>query len=149
MVKIRLSARVPAPVEDVYQHVTAFGEDGLLDEEIVHERYSEDIRLDGAEYVYTEDTRIHEDDPSQIITWKCSFDYPNQRVMRAVDSNWSHRTDTFHPDRGFTHWTVMWEIQDNFFRSLIKYFAYKVGTHRSLRRLVINPVIKHFEKGFQ
>ena len=149
MVKIRLSARVQASVEDVYQHVTAHGEDGLMDDELVHEKYSDDIHVDGADFIYTEDTRRHEDDPPETITWRCSFDYPNQRVMRAVDSNWSHRTDTFQPDRGFTHWTVQWDIQDNLLRSIIKYLAYKVGTHRSLRRQIINPVVEHFEKDFQ
>ena len=149
MVKIRLSARVQASVEDVYQHVTAHAEDGLMDDELVHEKYSEDIHADGADFVYTEDTRRHEDEPAEIITWRCSFDYPNQRVMRAVDSNWSHRTDTFQPDRGFTYWTVRWDIQDNLLRSVIKYLAYKLGTHRSLRRQIINPVVEHFEKDFQ
>ena len=149
MVKLRLSTRVPAPIEDVYRHVTAFGENGLLDSEHVHERYSKDIHQDGEEYVYTEDIRSHPDDPPEIITWRCSFDFPHRRTLRAVDSDWSHRTDIFRTDRGFTHWTVQWEIQDNFLRSIIKYFAYKVGTHRSLRRRIIDPVREHFEKDFQ
>jgi hypothetical protein len=149
LVKIRLSARVTAPIEDVYQYVTAFGENGLLDVDRVAERYADNMHQDGEYYVYTEDVRMHIDNPEQIITWRCSFDYPKSRTMRAVDSNWSHRTDFFQPDRDFTYWTVQWDIQDSFIKSMIKWFVYKIGTHRVLKRRILNPVIEHFAKDFE
>ena len=149
MVRLQISTRVPAPIEDVYQHVTAFGENGLLDIEVSHTEYSEDIHQVGEEYEYSEDVRRYPDDPEDIITWRCTFDFPHHRTMRAVDSDWSHRTDIFLADRGFTHWTVQWDTQDTLLRGVIKFIAFRLITNRSLRRRVLDRVREHFEKNFQ
>lgn len=120
-----------------------------MDDDDVAEEYSDDLHRDGEAYVYTEDARRYPDDPEELITWRCTFEFPRHRTMRAVDSDWSHRTDIFRPDRSFTHWTVRWNTQDPPLRGLIKYIAFRLVTGRSLKRRVLDPVRKHFEKDFQ
>ena len=146
MTRLRISTRITAPIEDVYQHVTGFGANGLLSKKQTDLLYSENIRQEGHEYVFSEDVRRYPDDPAEINTWRCTFEFPHQRTMRAVDSNWSHRTDILRPDRTFTHWLIEWQTQDNFIRGLVKYIAFKIATNRVLKRQILDPVKEHFAK---
>lgn len=149
MTRLRISTSITAPIEDVYQHVTGFGANGLSSKKQTGLLYSENIRQEGHEYVFSEDVRRYPDDPAEINTWRCTFEFPLQRTMRAVDSNWSHRTDTFRPDNAFTHWSIEWQTQDNFIRGLVKYIAFKIATNRVLKRQILDPVKEHFAKDFQ
>jgi hypothetical protein len=147
MVRLSISILVPAPVEKVYEHVTAFGRDGPVDEERFQHQYSEDIRRTADGYVYTEDIRRYPDDPEDVITWLCSFDYPSRRVMTAVDSDWSHRRDYFEPIADATRWTVQWSTRGNLAHGLIQYLFFKLKRSKAIGREMMEPVRHHFEAG--
>jgi len=147
MVRLRISTVVPAPVEKVYEHVTGYGPDGPVDEKRFQQTYSEDIRLTDDGYVYTEDIRRYPDDPEEIITWRCTFDYPSHRFMAALDSDWSHRRDVFEPVADATRWTVQWSPQSNLALGLIRFLYFKLKRGKVVRRELMDPVRRHFEAG--
>ena len=145
MVRLRISTLVPAPVEKVYEYVTAYGPDGPVGDERFQEKYAEDVRLTDDGYVYTEDVRRYPDDPEDIINWRCTFEYPSRRVMAALDSEWSHRRDDFKPFAGGTRWTVRWSTQGNVAHGLIQLLFFKLRRGKMIRRELMDPVISHFE----
>ncbi len=147
MVRLRISIVVPAPVGDVYEYVTAYGPEGPVDEEEFRQRYSENIRRTADGYVYTEDVRKYPDDPEEVITWPCNFQYPSLRFMTAVDSNWSHRRDDFAPSADATRWTVQWSTHGNLAQGLIQLLFFKIRRGKAITRDILDPVRRHFEAG--
>ena len=145
MAQLRMSIVVPAPVEKVYEYVTAHGPEGPVDEEQFRQRYAENIRRTADGYVYTEDVRRHPDNPEQIITWRCTFAYPNRRFIIAVDSNWSHRRDDFEPLTDATLWTVQWSTHGGWVQGIIQLLIFKIRRSKAIRREVLDPVRLHFE----
>ena len=137
---------VPAPVEQVYEHVTAYGPEGPVDEEQFQQRYSEDIRLTDDGYVYTEDIRRYPDDPKEVITWRCTFEYPSRRITTALDSIWSHRRDDFEPVADATRWTVQWSTHGGVVHGLIQFLFFKLRRSKVIRREIMDPVRRHFEE---
>ena len=136
---------VPAPAEKVYEHVTSYGPDGPVDDEQFRRRYSDDIRPDDGGYVYTEDIRRYPDDPEEIITWRCVFDYPNRRVMAALDSDWSDRQDDFEPLGDASRWTVRWSVHGGMVPRLVRFLFFKLVRGKVIRREMQEPVVRHFE----
>ncbi|HAL46544.1 MAG: hypothetical protein FI707_03085 [SAR202 cluster bacterium] len=149
MVRLRVSTVVPAEVEAVYRHVTAFGENGPTDPQKFQDLYEADIHQEGDLYVYTEDIRPRNDRPSDIATWHCTFDFPHSRYMAAVDSSWSHRRDWFRSDKSGTRWTVEWTTQQGLVKGMLQLIAFKLFTSRSLRRNMLQPVRQHFQVEFE
>ena len=147
MVRLRISTVVSAPVEKVYEHVTAYGPDGPVDEERFQKQYSENIRLTDDGYVYTEDTRQYPDDPEEIITWRCNFEYPSRRFMAALDSSWSDRRDVFETFADGTRWTVQWSTQGNLALGLFQLLFFKIRRGKVIRLELLDPVRRHFEAG--
>ena len=145
--QLRVSTVVPAPAEKVYEYVTAYGPEGPVDDEQFRQRYSEDVRRTGDGYVYTEDIRRYPDDPEEIITWRCTFEYPSRRFMAALDSDWSHRRDVFKPIADATRWTVQWSTQGSLAPSLIRFLYFKIRRGKVIRREIMDPVRRHFEAG--
>ncbi len=145
MARLRLSTVVPAQVEAVYRYVATFGEDGPTDPSEFQEKYGEDIHQEGDAFVFTEDVTPYEDSPSEFATWRCTFDFPRSRYMEAVDSTWSHRRDTFEPDKSGTRWTVSYTTQDSFAKGILQFIAFKLFTNKPLRRNVVEPVMQHFQ----
>ena len=147
MAQLRISTVVPAPVEKVYEHVTAHGPEGPVDEDQFRQRYSENIRRTADGYLYTEDVRRDPDDPEDVIAWRCTFEYPSRRFMTALDSNWSHRRDDFEPLADATRWTVQWSTHGNLVQGLIQLLVFKFSRSKVIRREILDPVIRHFEAG--
>mgnify|MGYP000663361397 CR=1 FL=1 len=104
-------------------------------------------RLTDDGYVYTEDIRRYPDNPEEIITWRCTFDYPSRRFMAALDSDWSHRRDVFEPVADATRWTVQWSPQSNLALGLIRFLYFKIRRGKVIMREIMDPVRRHFEAG--
>jgi hypothetical protein len=136
---------VPAPVAKVYEHVTAYGPEGPVNEEQFRQRYSEDIRHTTEGYVYTEDVRRYPDDPAEIITWRCTFEYPSSRIMTALDSDWSDRRDVFEPLADATRWTVRWSTHGSLIHGLFQLLFFRLTRGKRLKRTILDPVVRHFE----
>ena len=143
--QLRISMIVPAPAEKVYEYVTSYGQDGPVDDEQFRRRYSEDVRPDDGGYVYTEDIRLYPDDPEDLITWRCVFDYPNRRVMAALDSDWSDRQDDFEPLGDDARWTVAWSMHGSLVQRLTRFLYFKLRRSKVIRREILDPVVSHFK----
>jgi hypothetical protein len=132
-------------LEKVYEYVTAYGPQGPVDWEQFRKQYAEDIRDTDDGYVYTEDIRRYPDDPEELITWRCTFEYPNRRLMTALDSSWSHRRDDFETIADATRWTVRWTTRGNLAQGLIQLLFFKIRRSSAIRRELLDPVRLHFE----
>ena len=148
MVRLRLSTFVAAPVEEVYQHVTAYGRHGPISDEEFQQKHGERpwiLQRDENTVVVREDVRRFPDDEPDLITWRCTFDYPVARSMEAVDSTWAHRRDTFRAVPGGTRWRAQWDPQAGPLRGVIQYLFFLAVRQRRMRREMLDPVKKHFE----
>lgn len=143
--QLRISTIVPASIHKVYDHVTAFGPEGPVDEQRFRERYSVDIRHSCDGYIYTEDIRRYPDDPEEIITWRCTFKYPRHRSITALDSDWSDRHDNFEPLENVTRWTVQWSMHGGPAQKLIRFLFFKLVRGKVIRREIQDPVVRHFK----
>ena len=147
MARFRLSTLIAAPIEDVYRRVTAYGEDGPLGEEAFQKEYGEVLEQEGNSYVVREDVRRYPDDPPELITWRCTFDFPESRNMESLDSVWAHRRDTFRSDGEGTMWRVDWDTRVGGLRGIIQYLSFRIVGHRRTRRHIMGPVQERFDRG--
>lgn len=146
MARLRVSTTIPAPIEDVYQHVTGYGADGVIDDEVFKTQFGEVLESDGDILMVQEDTRLHPDDPPDLVTWRYAFDYLSGRSMETSDSIWANRYDTFHPAGDGTKWTVTWVTKRKGPRSIVQFVFFKILGRRSIRRQVVEPVSRHFQR---
>lgn len=146
MARLRLVSFVAAPVEDVYQYVTAYGSDGPLDEAAFREKYGETVERGDDAIIVREDVRRYPQDDPELITWRCTFDYPTSRTMEALDSAWADRYDSFRADRDGTRWTVRWNTRLGGLRGIVQYVVFRLITHKSMRRGLVDQIKGHFEK---
>ena len=146
MARLRLSAFVNAPIEEVYEYVTAFGRDGPLDAESFREKYGVLLRREEDAFIVQEDVRAFPEDEPLLITWRCTFRYPLSRTMEALDSRWANRRDTFREVDDGTAWRVQWDTWGRGLRGIIQYLAFRLVGHRRIRRELLDPVKEHFEK---
>ena len=144
MARLRLSAIIPAPIEDVYRHVTGYGADGIIDEEDFRDRLGEVADRDGDILFVEEDTSRHADDPPDMVTSRYAFDYPSERSMEAYDSVWASRYDSFRTADGGTRWTVTWVTKRRGPRSILQSVFFILLGQRRIRRQVIEPVSQQF-----
>lgn len=141
MARLRIAATVPAPREDVYRFVTAWGPDGPDDEAAFTEKHGAVIeRSDGAMV-----TREAGDD--EALTWRCAFEYPASRVMEAVDSTWSDRLDEFRDTARGTRWVLTFVSKRDGFVGVVQWLFFHLMTRRNVRRAIVGPVLAHFREG--
>ena len=141
MAVLRLGVTVPGPQEEVYAFVTAFGAAGPLDEEQFREKYGEVLERDGDTIVVREDDEV---DVADVLTWRCTFDYPQRRVMEVVDSPWADRIDEFRATQGGTRWTVTFRTKRTGFVGFLQWLFFRLLTSRGFRRRIVEPVVAHF-----
>lgn len=144
MARFRLITHVDAPVEDVYRYVTGYEPDGTLDDATVQEKYGEILEREDAAILVREDVRRYPEDDPDLVTWRCTFEYASSRKMEAVDSVWADRFDSFEAEGGGTRWTVRWNTRIGGLRGLVQYAVFRLRTHRSMRRDLLDPVKDHF-----
>ena len=145
MVRLRLSTFIAAPVEEVYERLTSYGRQGPLNQEEFQQKHGEILQQDENTFVVSEDVRNYPDDDPELITWRCTFDYPTARSMEAVDSPWAHRRDTLRSVPGGTHWRAQWDPHAGPVRGLIQYLFFLAVRQRRMRRELIDPIKEHFE----
>ena len=147
MVRLRLSTFVAAPVEDVYGRVTYYGPDGPTDDDAFTEHYGEVKERTGDVILVTEDAKRYDDDPPDLISWRCTFVYPESRTMEAVDSTWADRRDDFAREADGTRWDVEWNVPTSWLRGLLQKFGFRVWAHKRMRQKMLDPVKDFFEGG--
>ncbi len=139
MVRLSLSTYIAAAPEDVFRHVTAFGEEGPLSDEAFRAKHGNVLSREGSTFL----TREVEGDDE--VRWRCTFQYPELRSMEALDSSWSSRTDTFQPRRGGTTWTIHWTNGSMGVKGIAQHLAFRLPGHRRVRRAIVEPVTRHFK----
>ena len=138
--KLSFHCNIPAPIEEVYEYVTAMGPTGTVDQALFVQKYGELVQeVDGA--VLTRDT---EDDAEAL--WRCTFTYPERRTMEAIDSSWSDREDVFERVKDGTRWTVTFNPKSRALHGLVQWLYFlAVGKYR-VGVPVLSPVVQHFRR---
>ena len=138
--KLSFHCTVPAPIEEVYEHVTAMGPAGPIDRVLFVQKYGEFVEeVDGA--VLTHDT-----DDDDDTMWLSAFTYPNRRTMEAIESSWSDREDVFETVKGGTRWTVTFNPKSRALHGLVQWLYFlSVGKYR-VGVPVLSPVVQHFRR---
>ena len=144
MTSLSLSALILAPTEEVYQYVTAYGNDGPLDDAF-QAKYGKVVSNQTNVYVTRENEGRDGDEGGREITWSSTFEYPTRRVMKAVNSRWANRVDVFRPVRGGTKWSIRWDTRVGGIRGAAQYLVFRLMGQRRFRRTVVDPVKRYFE----
>jgi hypothetical protein len=92
-----------------------------------------------------DDEDDYEDEGGERITWRCTFEYPTRRVMEALDSDFSHREDTFRPVGRGTMWDIRLDTRVGGLHGIVYYINFLLVGRRKLRRDIVEPVRRHFE----
>lgn len=138
MPKLRVRALVPGSPDRVYEHVTGFPVSGQVDDNTLEARYGRLLQRDNNELTFWEDV-------GGGVTWKCIFEPPNRRTMRAVDSSWSDRIDQFAPSGNSTLWTITWELKAQGLASYTQWLAFQLREKKRVYLGVVGPVVSHFQ----
>lgn len=138
--RLSFHTTVPAPIEEVYEYVTAMGPEGPVDPVAFAQKYGEMVEeTQGA--VLTRDT-----DEDDEVLWLCAFEYPSRRTMEAVETTWADREDAFEAVRGGTRWTVTFIPKTGGLHGLVQYLYFQaVGKYR-VGVPVLSPVVQHFRR---
>ena len=139
MPPMQIQAHIPATPEQVFTYVTAFPLHGDPDLAALESKYGRLLSQDGDAYIFQDHT------PS-ANRWRCTFDPPRQRVMAAIQSTWSDRTDTFAPDGNGTLWTLTWQPQATGLPALVKTLVFRLRGRRQVHARIIQPVLDEFQR---
>ncbi len=139
MPNIMFRTLVPAAPEQVYEHVTGYSTSGRISRRALEEKHGKLIEQDGDDYVFREGAE-------DGIIWRCSFDPPRRRVMRADGSQWADRVDDFEPSGDGTLWTVVWEPKAIGFRSYTQWLMFHIRGKSQIQASLIMPVVEHFQQ---
>jgi hypothetical protein len=120
--------------------VTSYPVGGQANVEALESRYGKLLEREGSTLTFLEDV-------GDGLTWQCVFDPPNQRVMRAVDSTWSDRTDRFEAADGGTLWTITWDMKASGIKVYTRWLTFLLRDRRLIYRRVVSPVVAHFQEG--
>ena len=145
MARLRLSVFIPAPIEDVYQYITDYDKDGPVSDEAFKAQYGTVIEQEGHNIVVEENVSRHPEDEPDLVTWRCTFIYPTERSMEALDSLWSDRYDFFRSANGGTRWTIRWRTKMGGVQGIIQYLFFQLHGQRRMKKDVLTPVKEHFE----
>ncbi len=138
MAWLRISNLVPGDPEQVFRYVTAFPQDGEFDQKTMEEKYGQLLERSGNKFTFLENI-------GGGIKWECTFDPPNLRVMRAVDSTWSDRFDVFEPTEDGTLWTITWELKVTGLAVITQWLGFHLRAKSQVRDKMVTPVVSHFQ----
>ena len=136
---IKYQTQVPASPEQVYEHVTGYSATGAVSRRGLEQKHGRLLEQDG-------DTYTFEDAGDEKVIWRCTFNPPHQRTMRALESKWADRIDWFQPSGDGTLWTVVWEPKAVGFRSYTQWLAAKLTGKSKIYNEAIAPVLRHFQE---
>ena len=135
---LEISSFIPGEPDQVFEHVTAFGLDGEIDQTAMEQKYGRFLEREGNTFKFLEDV-------GGGINWECVFDPPRQRVMKAIDSTWSDRVDRFEGAEGGTLWTLTWKLKSRGPSVFIQWLVFHLKAKPQVRAKMIQPVISHFK----
>ena len=138
MASLWLSVIVHAPQEQVYEYVTAFGPQGYTDESAFRDKHGVPLEQEGNTIV------TRDGDGEDAITWRCTFDPPARRHMKAVDSSWADRTDIFQEAGSGTRWTVLFVTGRNGPVGFVQWLFFHLVTKSRISLAMMEPVVRHF-----
>ncbi len=139
--RLSFHTTVPAPIEEVYEYVTAVGPEGPVDRVLFAQKYGEPIETEPDGAVIT-----HDPDDDGEVFWRCAFDFPALRTMRAIESTWADREDAFETVRGGTRWTVTFIPKTGGLQGLVQYLYFQVVGKYRVGVPVLSPVVQHFRR---
>ena len=139
MSPMQVEAYVPARPEQVFVYVTGFPVSGEPDLAVLEAKYGRLLAQEGDGYIFIDNT------PS-ANRWRCTFTPPRERVMAAVQSTWSDRTDTFAAEGEGTRWTLTWQPQARGLPALIKGLVFRLRGRRQVYARIIQPALAEFER---
>ena len=139
MSPMQVQVYVPARPEQVFVYVTGFPVSGDPDLAALEAKYGRLISQEGDGYIFIDNT------PS-ANRWRCTFTPPRERVMAAVQSTWSDRTDTFAAEGEGTRWTLTWQPQARGLPALIKGLVFRLRGRRQVYARIIQPALAEFER---
>lgn len=141
MARLRLSTTVNAPIEKLFERVTAYGSDGPLDDDVFRKEYGDILEEDGDTFTTMEEIVRYADEEPEHNTWRVTFRYPVQRTMEALDSTWAHRVDTLRETDSGTRWTIRWNTRTSGSRGVIQWLYFRIRGNRKVRRDIVDPVV--------
>lgn len=136
---LRIEAYVPASPAQVFSYVTAFPAGSEPDRRRLEEKYGRLLAQEGNCYTFQDNT-------AAANRWRCRFDPPHCRVMQALESTWSDRTDTFAALRNGTRWTLTWELKERGSPALLRWLLFRFKDRRQIYRRMVQPVLDQFQK---
>ena len=137
---IKVQAVVPGLPDQVFEYVTGFSATGGVNRRALEEKHGRLIEQEGNTYTFQDNT----DDET---VWNCTFDPPDQRVMRAQESRWADRIDLFQASPDGTLWTVVWEPKVQGFRAYTQWLMFHIRGKSRVYQSIIMPVVLHFQEG--
>ncbi len=137
MPSFTLTTFVPAEPGVVYAHVTGFPSLGQPDPRLLEDKYGSLEGQDGMSYTFREKGGDH-------TLWQYTFDPPQRREARNIDSNWSDRTDTFEASGNGTTWTISWTPKAKRAPLLLRWLLFQWKDRQRLHGQIVQPVLDHF-----
>jgi hypothetical protein len=136
---LKVSNFVPGDRVLVFEYVTALPSEGDIPWPAMEHKYGRFLHREGNTFNFLEDV-------GGGIQWQCVFDPPRQRVMRAIDSTWSDRIDSFEDTEGGTLWTITWQLKTRGLAVLTQWLVFQLKVRRQILANMIIPVIQHFRE---
>lgn len=139
MPSLRVSALVRGKIDQVYEYVTGYPVGGQVNVQALESKYGKVVEREDSTLTFREEV-------GEGLTWQCTFEPPHQRIMRALDSTWSDRTDRFEATDSSTLWTITWEVKASGIRVYTKWLTFLLRDRRIIYRRVVAPVVAHFQQ---
>ena len=137
MPRLSLTSLIPGAPKEVFQYVTKFPVSGNPALAILEDTYGKVKESTGNIYIFHDKQRDY-------ITWECQCDAPHKRTMKALNSSWSDRTDTFIKAGANTLWTIDWQSKATGLAVYTQWMAFHIKVKREAYRNIIDPVVSHF-----
>ncbi len=144
MPRLRISAVINVPIEEIYEYVTAFRRNEPIDEEDFQQKHGEIVSRERNVFMTMEEESVQDGTPA--VRWRCTFEYPIRRVMEAIDSLWANRTDTFRMVHGGTHWSIEWMSKTGGLKGLLQLIYFKLRSRHIYYSRFILPTLEHFRE---
>ena len=142
MPRLKIATYIKEKPERVFERVTSFGKNGVLEKESFEEKCG---RIERQEKSVVFTNEMASESKEATVNWKCSFEYPNMRMMEAPGTMWADRKDTFVAWDNGTRWTVEWTTRIGGFRGFIQSLYFRLRGKRKYHENVVKPVLEHFK----
>ncbi len=139
MPNISISTHLPVGPAQAFTHVTAFPAHGDPDPRLLEDKYGSLESHEGTTYTFR--------DKSQgAHRWSYAFDPPHRREIKALDSDWSDRIDTFEPFGDGTQWSITWQPKSQGAPVLLRWLFFQLKDKKVLYEQIMQPVEEQLKK---